>query len=312
MDARSDIGVVRTTNEDAVGIFEKDKLAVVCDGMGGHHGGEIASRLAVKTVSELFHSLDDRFIRQITSDLTRNGLGFASRLIAAIRLANQKIFNQASENLPLQGMGTTLSALAIQNGFVILCHVGDSRIYRLRNQELKLLTEDHTWLNELVQDNEIDANEADKLINKNVITRALGYENRVKIDLRIEPVETGDVFLLCTDGLTKALADDEIECIILFNKNKFDHTLKQLIDDANMKNGSDNITAAIVAVEKATRAKVKKVFKVLTLKPEDKKLIRTENIILKQFYSSTSIVNHVKHKTVYLLKKFFSQLLLGA
>ena len=115
-------------------------------------------------------------------------------------------------------MGTTISALAIDQGHALIAHVGDSRIFRFRKDKMELMTEDHTLLNELILDKEIDADQIESFKNKNVITRALGLNRTVKIDLRIEPLNQGDIFLLCTDGLTKALSENEINGIVLFNK----------------------------------------------------------------------------------------------
>ncbi len=304
IEGRSDIGVVRSTNEDFFGVFEKNNLAVICDGMGGHSGGQIASRLAVRTVGELYRALDEKYFYKITSDLCQERLDFASRLIGSIRLANQRIYNQAQKNSDLHGMGTTISALAFVNGHAIVGHVGDSRIYRFREKKLRLLTEDHTLVNELIQDKEIDALAANKLINKNIITRALGFDSHIKIDLLIEPATAGDIFLLCTDGLTKALADDEIERIIAFNKNKIHHLLKHLIDNANIKDSSDNITAVVVVVERTSSLPKNKKQINLTLKSGDNNVIRLENKILRQFYHRFSIIDLVKQRIVNRIKKY--------
>ena len=291
IEARSDVGVGRSNNEDSYGIFAKDDLFLVCDGMGGHRAGDLASRLAVKTTAEMFVKLNEKVVRKITKDLIKRELNLAARLIAAIRLANRMIFNKSLADAKLKGMGTTISALTIEDGFAICGHVGDSRIYRFRKDKMELLTEDHTWVNELILDNEIDASQAGKFENKNVITRALGLDRAVKIDLTIEPLQKGDIFLLCTDGLTKALSDDEIKRIVLFNKKKFNHTLNHLIDNANMKDGTDNSTIVILAVEKLPFIKEEKFSTKLTLKVQDNRTSRIENSILKKYYSNSSIAD---------------------
>ena len=294
INAKSNAGVVRSNNEDFYGIIEKENLVIVCDGMGGHKAGAYASRLAVKTVSEMYASLETKVLCKISKDLIRKKLSIASPLIGSIRLANRMLYNQSIEKLELQGMGTTISALAMNQGHAIIGHVGDSRIYRFREGKMELMTEDHTWLNELILDNEINEDQAKNFKNKNVITRALGLNRTVKIDLRIEPLNQGDIFLLCTDGLTKALSENEIKRIVLFNEKKFDHTLNHLIDDANIKDGSDNITIAMVAVEKFSPIKNMSLATKLTLKAEDNRTARIENKILKRSSSNSSLINQLK------------------
>jgi len=301
IDARSDAGVTRIKNEDSFGIFENENLFLVCDGMGGHQAGDFASRLAVKTTAEMFVKLDEKILRKITKDL-KHEWNIASRLVGSIRLANRMIYNQSCANLSHQGMGTTISALAIEGGFAISGHVGDSRIYRFRKENMELLTEDHTWVNELILDKEINANQAGKLKNKNIITRALGLDRTVKIDFRIDPLQKGDIFLLCTDGLTKALSDDEIKRIVLYNKKRLNHTLKHLIDNANMKDGSDNSTAIMLVVENSLSFPKRKILTKMTLKAQDKRTSRIENNLLKKYYSNSTIQDQLKNK----LKKYFN------
>jgi len=291
----SDTGVVRSNNEDSFGVFEKEKLFLVCDGMGGHRAGDYASRLAVKTTLEMFDKLEKKALSKITNDLDHEW-HIASRLIASIRLANRMIFNRSLTNPKYRGMGTTISGLAFVDGCAISGHVGDSRIYRFRNEKMELLTEDHTWVNELVLDKEIDANQAGKLGNKNVITRALGLERTVKIDFRIDPLQEGDTFLLCTDGITKALPDDEIKRIVLYNKKRLDHTLKHLIDNANMKDGSDNSTAVMLTVENILSSTEKKNLTIATLKAQGRRVSRIEGKLLRKYYPKPSILDNLKNK----------------
>ena len=301
IDAISDAGVARIKNEDSFGIFEKDYLFIVCDGMGGHQAGAVASNLAVETTADMYAKLDETILRKITIELKKEW-NIASRLIASIRLANRMIFNQSCANLNHQGMGTTISALAIVDNFAISAHVGDSRIYRFRKGKMELLTEDHTWVNELIFDKEIDANQAGKLKNKNVITRALGLDRTVKIDLRIDPLLKGDSFLLCTDGLIKALSDDEIKRIVIYNKKNLSHTLKHLIDNSNMIDGSDNSTVIMFVVENNLSVSSKNNLTKVTLKAQDKRTTRLENNVLKKYYSKSIISDQFKNK----LKRYFN------
>jgi len=282
MMAGSDIGTARSKNEDFCGIFEEDGLAIVCDGMGGHNAGASASRLAVTTIRYMYLFLDQTFHNQITRDLIANDLIIAARLVGSIRLANRNVYNKSRREVKLRGMGTTVSALAVQNGIAVIAHAGDSRVYRFRQQIMNLITEDHTWLNELIQDQEIDREQAKNFEKQNVITRAMGLNGSIKIDIGIEPAQPGDLFLICTDGLTKALSDDEIKRIVLFNEGNLDHTLRHLIDMAMMKDGSDNITVVLVKIDELEPASQEYKPCYLTLKSENQQIIKIEDKILKR------------------------------
>ena len=282
MIARSDVGTARSTNEDFCGIFEEDGLAIVCDGMGGHRAGAEASRLAVTTIRYMYRFLDPTIHFQFAKDLIARELNIAARLVSSIRLANRNVFNKSMQDSALRGMGTTVSAMLIHDGIAVIAHVGDSRIYRIRNGASKLLTEDHTWVNELIQDEEIGREEAKRFEKQNVITRAIGLNGSIKIDVGVEPVEPGDLFLICTDGLTKALSDEDIKRIILFNEGNLEHTLQHLIDTATMKDGSDNITVALIEIEEVEPVDPAYQPIYLTLNAESKNLTRLEDKILKK------------------------------
>jgi len=303
--AISDTGTARSVNEDFCGIFEEDGLAIVCDGMGGHNAGANASRLAVTTIRYMYLFLDPRVHYHITKDLIAKNLNSASRLIGSVRLANRNVYNKSIRESNLRGMGTTVSALAIRNGVAVIAHIGDSRIYRFRQDRMDLLTEDHTWINELIQDQEIDHEQAKKFEKQNVITRALGLSGSIKIDVGIEPIQQDDLFLICTDGLTKALADQEIKQIVLFNKGNIDHTLQHLIDTATMKDGSDNITVVLVSIEQLEPVTNEFQPIYLTLKAESKQTNRLEDKILKrELYHRTDSESSVYPITKILKEKY--------
>lgn len=282
MMARSDTGTARSINEDFCGIFEEDGLAIVCDGMGGHNAGAHASRLAVATIRYMYLFLDPAFHYQIGRELIAQDLEITARLVGSVRLANRNVYNKSIHDAKLRGMGTTVSALAIQDGAAVFAHIGDSRIYRFRRQDMELLTEDHTWINELIQDQEINREEAKNFEKQNVITRALGLSGSIKIDVGIEPIQQDDIFLICTDGLTKALSDEEIKRIVLFNKGNLNHTLQHLIDTAMMKDSSDNITVALVTIEGLDTVVAEYCPRYLTLKAENKQTTHLEDKILKR------------------------------
>ncbi|MFZ5517697.1 MAG: Stp1/IreP family PP2C-type Ser/Thr phosphatase [Candidatus Zhuqueibacterota bacterium] len=282
MMAKSDVGVVRPINEDYSGVFEENKLAIVCDGMGGHKGGEQASRLAVSTIRYMYLFLDLAIHQKISKDLAEMNLQIASRIIGSIRLANRNIYNKSIHNQNLRGMGTTVSALSIQGDRVIIAHVGDSRVYRFSQGVMEQITEDHTWVNELIQDQEINADEAKNFIKQNVITRALGQAPTNKIDLFIGPLVPGDTYLLCTDGLTKAISNDEIKSIVFFNNGNMENTLTHLIDTANIKDGSDNVTVALVKIDDSAQPEKSFTPVKVVLKAEAESIGRIEDQILKQ------------------------------
>lgn len=303
--AGSETGPARSINEDFCGIFEEDGLAVVCDGMGGHNAGANASRLAVTTIRYMYLFLDTAFHYQVTKDLIVQDLGVAARLVGSIRLANRNVYNRSSRQPELSGMGTTVSALAIQDGLAIIAHIGDSRIYRFRQQTMKLITEDHTWVNELIQDQEINQEDAKNFEKQNVITRALGLCGIIKIDVGIEPVQPGDLFLICTDGLTKALSDEEISRIVFFNEGNLDHTLRHLIDTAMMKDGSDNITVAFVAIDEQEPFSAGYDSDYLTLKAENKQTTQIEEKILKrELYQRTNSESPGNSRSRVIVEKF--------
>jgi PPM family protein phosphatase len=292
MIAKSDVGMARKYNEDYCGVFEKEKLAILSDGMGGHKAGAYASRLAVSTIRYMYIFLDLEIHQKIAEDLNNiDNNEMAIRLISSIRLANHHIFNKAIRGNQYQGMGTTVSALALNDDIVCIAHVGDSRVYRIRNQEMELLTEDHSWINELIKDNEIKKEQALQFEKKNVITRALGLSPTVKIDIKLENVEAGDLFLLCSDGLTTSLQDDEIKRIILYNQQNLDHAAIHLIDSANMANGSDNTTVSLVKIlEKSENGKT--IIPVsVTMKNESEEINIIENKILKQEFNKKNLPN---------------------
>jgi len=293
MVAQSDIGRVREANEDYCGIFSEDNLAVLCDGMGGHNAGAHASRLAVSTIRYMSTFLDQSTQYEIAKDVKDPYKEVAANLVSAVRLANRHIYNRALKNVKFNGMGTTVSALMLQNNVACICHVGDSRIYCLRGDELLRLTEDHSWVNELLQDNEIKADEVLQFEKKNVITRALGLFPTVKIDLKIESIKKNDLFLLCSDGLTKTISDDEIKQTLLSQENNLDEAVSALINLANKKDGSDNITVSLVKILEVDNIPKPLLPVTITLKTEDSATSLLENKILKREFSKKNAVDKI-------------------
>lgn len=245
--AKTDLGRVRENNEDKFEYFlpsSDDALAsrglifVVCDGMGGHEAGQIASELACKTFIEVYrnHPAEDP--------------GEAARSAAAS--ANRFVLDVARAVPSRRGMGTTLSALMIVQDRAYVAQVGDSRVYRLRNEELVQLTTDHTWVEETVAMGTMAREEAERHQYKHVLTRAIGTEAEVRTDIFEEGVSVGDVYLLCSDGLTNHVSDDEIERTLAASGPS--EASWALVTKALLGGGSDNTTVIVVRVDGLERA----------------------------------------------------------
>ena len=245
----TDLGRKRELNEDRFLILDKERVLIVCDGMGGHAAGEVASSAATETIETIFNMNQER-IRPLLTEMDDSLPETAQKLISAIRLANRRIYNMALENTSQRGMGTTVVALAVTpGGQACIAHVGDSRAYRMRNGKIEPLTVDHSFVAELVQDREITEEEAKTFGPKNVITRALGTKYAVKVDLRIEPLQDGDLFLLCSDGLSGQVENMEIERILSDSGGDLKMASDRLIQMANETGGQDNITVALLQAQ---------------------------------------------------------------
>jgi serine/threonine protein phosphatase PrpC len=235
--AVSDRGRKRPTNEDAFGFSVEDGVFVVCDGMGGAAAGEVASSVAV---DEVLHLLSGR---------NRNGdSALPGAAEDAILAANDAILSRAQRNQRLSGMGTTLVALTVQENHVWVLNVGDSRCYRLRGERLELLTLDHSLVEEQVRMGRMTRAEAQRSPLKNVITRALGTQERVTPDVFGLEAEPADLFLLCTDGLTRELSD-EVIASVLSKESPLEGLCARLVDEAKRAGGHDNITCLLVRAE---------------------------------------------------------------
>ena len=232
--ALTDVGRVRSANEDAYGLCPEAGLFVVCDGMGGAAAGEVASNAAVAAVTE---ALCDP---QIAGDPRR-------ALEVGIAEANRRVFSRSEEEPSLHGMGTTLVSLLVREGRVWIAHVGDSRCYRFREGSLERMTQDHSLVDEQVRLGQMTPEEAELSPLRNVITRAVG--TRASVAAEIQEVETqpGDVFLLCSDGLTKEVPDETLQ-VLLGGISNLQALSQLLVQEANDSGGSDNITAILVRV----------------------------------------------------------------
>ncbi|ART76300.1 Stp1/IreP family PP2C-type Ser/Thr phosphatase [Sutcliffiella horikoshii] len=235
----TDRGRVRSHNEDNGGIFvNKDgtMLAVVCDGMGGHQAGEVASERAVSHIKEVWEETTN-----ISSPEPAE-----IWLKTFILQANQTLFDHANSHEECNGMGTTIVAAIIGDGFVTLAHVGDSRIYLVSEESAKQLTEDHTFVNELVKTGQISKEDAEHHPRKNVILQALGTEKTVKIDIKTITYDDPGYILLCSDGLSDKVKDRELVEVLNNGTHALSEKAEELIRRANHYGGEDNITVAIL------------------------------------------------------------------
>lgn len=256
MSATSDIGTVRKENEDFQYFSKEKKFAIVCDGMGGHNKGAMASRFAGETLRDVFFAENKKStlslngksfnIKQACADVTQKLPDTILHQLAATRLANRRILSHALLNSHMQGMGTTILSACFTETNLMIAHIGDSRIYRLRQETLKCLTKDHSWLNELIEDNEISEADIKNFQKKNVLTRALGISATLKVDLHIETIEEDDLYLMCTDGLFNALDDELIKSILSAHHGSLQNKVSNLVKRAKLMDGSDNITACLI------------------------------------------------------------------
>jgi PPM family protein phosphatase len=241
---QTDVGRKRTHNEDNFAIMAEFGLYVVADGMGGHASGEIASKMAVDTLQEFFAATADDPERTWPYKMDRSKGYEENRLVTGIKLCNLRIFESAQRNTKQRGMGTTLVALfAVEDG-VYIAHVGDSRVYRLRDGSMEQLTEDHSLLNDYKKMKHLTEEEIANFPHKNVIVRALGMKDTVKVDTRFETPRVGDTMILCTDGLSGPVADENILRIVQ-QSSDLSLAVSRLIDAANEGGGPDNITCVI-------------------------------------------------------------------
>ncbi len=245
--ALSHKGMVRPHNEDSM-FVDPIGLGLLADGMGGYNAGEVASGIAVRVVSEgMLPPLKER--RPLGKIDATSGSSHAAQLLQQqIAQANRGIFEAAQAKPECAGMGTTLVATVFYESRVCIGHVGDSRCYRLRGDKLEQLTRDHSLLQEQIDSGLITAEQARYSLNKNLVTRALGIEAIVPADISEYRLETDDIYMLCSDGLTDMVEVDAIKSILAANRLDLPKAARLLVEAANQNGGRDNITVVLVRV----------------------------------------------------------------
>lgn len=246
----TDVGMAREHNEDAFFLSPDEALCIVADGMGGHRSGEIASGMAVKEIVEYYRETADGadpykelsfwpFRRKKPESREER------RLIASINRSNARIHHSANENEAYRGMGTTIvSAFFVEEG-VYVAHVGDSRVYLIREGELIQITEDHSLANEYIKMGILQRKDLPNFPYKNVITRAIGLAETVEVETNFWEHQDGDIYLLCSDGLSDPCKDEEILEITLAAEGDLEKACKDLVTAANRHGGPDNITVVL-------------------------------------------------------------------
>ncbi|MET0401521.1 MAG: Stp1/IreP family PP2C-type Ser/Thr phosphatase [Cystobacter sp.] len=241
----TDVGRKRNHNEDSFLIDDELQLYVVADGMGGHAGGGTASRIAVETIDkELRRARDSRDNPFATSPNLQDSL-LPDALRTAVERACLAIYTTAQEDPRLSGMGTTVISLVVRDNHAFFAHVGDSRAYLVRGPLIQQVSEDHSLVNEQIKAGMITPEEAKHSRYKNIITRSVGFEEEVQVDVMGVVAEPGDIFLLCSDGLANMVEDRELHEVVQATA-ELSQVPQRLIDLANERGGDDNITAIVV------------------------------------------------------------------
>jgi PPM family protein phosphatase len=246
----SNVGMKRAHNEDSFYLPESERLAIVADGMGGHASGEVASRMAVETISGFFKATQEE--QQLTwpFKMDKGHRYDVNRMVTAIKLANLKIHEQAQKDPRCHGMGTTVVSALFVDDALVVGHVGDSRLYRRRDGVFEQMTEDHSLLNDYIKMKHLSPDEIAAFPHKNVIVRALGMKDTVQVDVHVDAPRLGDVYLICSDGLSGMIKDDDMAEIATSDRD-LDVVCERLITTANKNGGLDNITVVAVRLEEA-------------------------------------------------------------
>jgi protein phosphatase len=237
----SDVGRCRQANQDQFFVGDGFDVLAIADGMGGHAAGEVASDIAIAALAESMGQPSE-------GSPTWTSEEAAERLRLAMNEGNRKICESVMLRAEWRGMGTTMVALVVVDGRAVVGHVGDSRAYLLRDGRLRQLTSDHSWVNEQVKLGLLTAEEARRHPMRNIVTRALGNQPQVEVDVVEEEIQPGDVFTLCSDGLNGMILDSEIEKTLREHGQVPSTACQRLVDQANANGGEDNITVIVMAV----------------------------------------------------------------
>src|SRR5678816_3151688 len=233
--AKTDVGMKRTHNEDYFSLIEDEQLFLVADGMGGHASGEVASKMAAETIGEFYQRTREDEDATWPYKMDRSLSYIENRLVCSIKLAYLRIFETSNRDLRFKGMGTTIVSTLVSGDKI---YVGDARVYRVREGEIAQLTRDHSLLEDYKEaKTDMTEEEERNFPHKNVITRALGMRETVQVDIRSHQIKSGDVYILCSDGLSGMVPDDQIKTIIV-NAKSLERAVAELVDSANRSGGT--------------------------------------------------------------------------
>ena len=251
---QTDTGLVRDHNEDAIACNENIALAILADGMGGHRGGEMASAITVGTVLEYITEQNKNLKTGETDEAT--GYSAESLLVhEAVTLANENVHNSSKAHAQYRGMGTTVVVVMFYDNRFTVAHVGDSRLYRLRDGELEQITRDHSLMQELIDRGFYTPEQARNSLNKNLVTRAIGIDSNVQIDIQEDVAMVDDIYLLCSDGVNDMIEDHLIKSAIVENADNLEDAAAETIRLAKQHGGKDNISALLAKPIKSFPAK---------------------------------------------------------
>jgi PPM family protein phosphatase len=239
--AISDVGQVRENNEDRWGAVLEKNFFALADGMGGHNAGEVAAKMIVESLCNSIKALPPPLLKEnAIAEVT-------AHLASAIRTGSASIFKLSCEVESCRGMGTTLCCFLLVEKKLICAHIGDSRIYRYRNEKLEQLTQDHSLRSEMIASGLLEEGRSASFPYKNVITRAIGTSLSVQPEIKIASVEPGDIYFLCSDGLTDAVTPSEIRSTLSYSES-IKEASDALVATANAKGGGDNITIVMIKI----------------------------------------------------------------
>jgi protein phosphatase len=244
--ALTDVGRKRKGNEDSHFVNPEENLFVVADGMGGHAAGEVASRIAVESINEFICLTGGDEEITWPFGLDENISYDGNRLKTAIRFANKRVIEATREKTEYEGMATTVAAVLVDDTVANLGHVGDSRVYLFRGGVVRQLTSDHSWVNEQLLSGVISADQARGHPLRNVVTRALGGKADLQVEMQVHKIEAGDVLMLCSDGLTTMLPDDDMGKLVNQSGDDLREAAEALVAAANDRGGEDNITVLLL------------------------------------------------------------------
>jgi PPM family protein phosphatase len=265
----SDVGLQREHNEDSFVVLQEFDLFVVADGMGGHRAGDVASKLATETISEFFRSTAQEDVTwpfHFDTNLSEE----ENRLLTGIRVANRQIYERSTRSRDCHGMGTTVvgAMFSPRKKRMYIGHVGDSRCYRVRKGQIQLMTRDHSLINDYLLAMPDLTEEQRSELPKNVITRALGMQDQVVVDLQHDDPLPGDVYILCSDGLSGMVIDDDIGKLVS-STTDIREACTKLIARANERGGEDNVTAVLIRIEELADESRTEEVEIAKLPPED-------------------------------------------